>query len=72
MTVEAVIKVLLENAARARALVKGVAPRLAPRKDACEAGCNAALEVALITAKETRDPAFVKKLRTVAGRVLER
>ncbi|HSE77191.1 MAG TPA: S-methyl-5'-thioadenosine phosphorylase [Alphaproteobacteria bacterium] len=72
VTVEAVIKVLLENAAKARALVKGVAPRLAPRKDACEVGCNAALEVALITAKETRDPAFVKKLRTVAGRVLER
>ncbi len=72
VTVEAVIKVLIENAAKARALVKGVAPLLALRTGSCEVGCHGALEVALITAKEARDPALVAKLRTVAGRVLER
>jgi 5'-methylthioadenosine phosphorylase len=72
VTVEAVVKVLLENAAKARALVKAVAPRLKERSVSCLAGCHTALDVAVITGPQARDPAVVGKLKTVAGRVLNR
>jgi len=72
VTVEAVIKVLIENADNARSLVKKVAPKLHGRKAACAAGCHTALETAVITAAHARDPAVVKKLDAVAGRVLGR
>ncbi len=71
VTVEAVIKVLMENADKARALIKDVVPRLAGRAESCERGCHMALDVALITAPEARDPAMAAKLDAVAGRVLE-
>jgi 5'-methylthioadenosine phosphorylase len=72
VTVDAVIKVLLENADKARALVKAVAPRLGDRKTACEKGCHTALEAALITAPQARDPKMAEKLSAVAGRVLKK
>jgi 5'-methylthioadenosine phosphorylase len=72
VTVDAVIKVLLENADKARALVKAVAPRLRARKAACEKGCHTALEAALITAPQAREPAMIEKLSAVAGRVLKK
>jgi 5'-methylthioadenosine phosphorylase len=72
VTVDAVVKVLLENADKARALVKAVAPRLRDRDAACHAGCHTALEAALITGPAHRDPAMVQKLAVVAGRVLEK
>ena len=71
VTVDAVIKVLLANADKARALVKAVAPRLKDRASACHAGCHTALEAALITAPAARDPAVLAKLDAVAGRVLK-
>jgi len=71
VTVDAVIKVLLANADKARALVKAVAPRLKDRAAACHAGCHTALEAALITAPAARDPAVLAKLDAVAGRVLK-
>jgi 5'-methylthioadenosine phosphorylase len=71
VTVDAVIKVLLANADKARALVKAVAPRLKDRAAACHAGCHTALEAALITAPAARDPAMLAKLDAVAGRVLK-
>jgi 5'-methylthioadenosine phosphorylase len=72
VTVEAVIRVLLANAEKGRALVKAVAPKLRSRQHSCEVGCHTALDVAVITAKEKRDPALVAKLDAVAGRVLQR
>ena len=72
VTVDAVIKVLLENADKARALVKAVAPRLRGRTAACEKGCHTALEAALITAPQARDPKMIEKLLAVAGRVLQK
>ncbi|MGQ0662502.1 MAG: S-methyl-5'-thioadenosine phosphorylase [Pseudomonadota bacterium] len=72
VTVEAVVKVLLANAAKARALVKGVAPRLHARAEPCFAGCHTALESAILTAPAARDPAVVQRLAAVAGRVLGR
>ena len=71
VTVDAVIKVLLANADKARALVKGVAPSLKSRTAPCPAGCHTALEFALITAPAARDRAMVEKLRCIAGRVLK-
>ena len=70
VTVDAVIKVLLENADKARALVRHVVPLLAKRTGAASCGCHTALGDALITAPEARDPAVVATLDAVAGRVL--
>jgi len=72
VSVEAIVGVLLANAELGRALVKDVAPRLAGRKRSCPAGCHTALEHAVITAPNARDPKMTKKLATVAGRVLAR
>jgi len=66
-----IIKVLVGNADNARSLVKEVAPGLSTnRPEACPQGCDRALEFALITAPEARDPDVVAKLDAVAGRVL--
>lgn len=70
VTVEAVIKVLLANADKARALVRHVVPLLAGRTTSCSSHCHTALDNALITAPEMRDDALKKKLSAVAGRVL--
>ena len=70
VTVDAIIKVLLGNANNGRALVNDVVPRLAIRTEVCHQGCHEALENALITAPEARDPAMAEKLGVVAGRVL--
>jgi len=70
VTVEAVIKVLLDNAEKGRALIRHAAPRLADRTAPCPAGCHRALDHALITAPAARDPAVAKTLDAVAGRVL--
>jgi len=70
VTVEAVVKVLLANADRARALVKRVVPLLANRPAVCPVGCDRALDHAIITAPEVRDPAALARLDAVAGRAL--
>ena len=70
VTVDTIIKVLMENADKARALVRQVVPVLATRTETCSAGCHTALETALITAPNARDPAMIEKLSAVAGRVL--
>ncbi|MBM3572000.1 MAG: S-methyl-5'-thioadenosine phosphorylase, partial [Alphaproteobacteria bacterium] len=72
VTVDAVIKVLVANADAARALVKRTAPKLVAHRGPCQHGCQRALEHALITAPAARDPAMIKKLEAVAGRVLGR
>ncbi len=72
VTVEAIIKVLTENADKARALVKNVAPRVKGDAAACQCGCRSALQYAIITAPEARDPAIVEKLSAVAGRMLKK
>ena len=72
VTVDAVIKVLVDNAVRARDLVRRVTPRIAADKDAARCSCRTALEHALITAPEARDAKLAKRLSAVAGRVLKR
>ena len=63
-------EVLLGNADKARNLVKTVLPKIGGTRGLCPAGCDRALEYALITAPEARDPALLKKLQAVAGRAL--
>ncbi len=70
VTVDAVVKVLLANADRARALVRAVTPLLRDRVRPCPQGCHRALDAAIITAPEARDRALAAKLDAVAGRVL--
>ncbi len=70
VTVDAIIKVLGENAVRARALVKRVAPMLRERADPCAYGCQTALDNALITATDKRDPALLVKLEAITRRAL--
>lgn len=70
VTVEQVIKVLGQNAEKAKALVQSVIPRLANRAESCHMGCHTALEVAIVTPPHARDPEMVALLDAVAGRVL--
>ena len=70
VTVDAVVKVLLENAERARALVRSVIPALGGHRGPCHAGCDHALDHAIIPAPGARDPEALARLDAVAGRVL--
>ena len=70
VTIESVIAVLRENAEKARGLIKRLAPRLRDHRGPCAKGCQTALEFAIITAPEARDPAMVERLDAIAGRVL--
>jgi 5'-methylthioadenosine phosphorylase len=71
VTVDAVIHVLLGNAEQARALVAGVAGVLATDSGAAAScGCRHALDHAMITSPQARDPAMVERLCFIAGRVL--
>ena len=70
VTVDQVVKVLFANADKAKALVKAVVPVLGQPRGPCPAGCDRALDHAIITAPEKRDPALLAKLDAVAGRVL--
>ena len=65
-----ILHVLLSNADRGRTLVGAVASRLRERPRTCPEGCDRALDNALITAPEARDPELARKLDAVAGRVL--
>ena len=68
--VDDVIRVLLGNADHARNLVKHVAPRMRQRPAICPSGDDRALEMALMTQPEKRDPELLAKLDAVAGRLL--
>ena len=70
VTVEAVVKVLLGNADKARDLVRAVIPTIGRPRDVCPCGCDRALDSAIITGPGARDAALAAKLDAVAGRVL--
>jgi 5'-methylthioadenosine phosphorylase len=65
-----IIKVLLANAEKAKRLVARLARDFPREHETCPIGSDRALDAALITAPEARDPALLKKLDAVAGRVL--
>jgi 5'-methylthioadenosine phosphorylase len=72
VTVSDVIQVMHANSANAKKLLAHVIPRAAADHGPCGAGCDRALEYAILTAPEARDPALAKKLEAVAGRVLHK
>ena len=65
-----VVRVLGENAEHARTMIRAVAESFGPERTPSPQGLDRVLDTALITAPEKRDPALVKKLDAVAGRVL--
>jgi len=65
-----IIATLTGNADRARALLAHLPARLGPDRAPCPHGCDRALDHALLTAPERRDPALLDRLDAVAGRVL--
>jgi 5'-methylthioadenosine phosphorylase len=70
VTVDAIIKVLLANADKARSLVKAAVPRVCADPTAAACSCRFALDHALLTSPAARDPQMVRRLEAVAGRVL--
>ncbi len=65
-----VIATLGANAAHARALVAGLPALLGADRALCPHGCDRALDHAIMTAPNKRDPALLARLDAVAGRVL--
>jgi 5'-methylthioadenosine phosphorylase len=70
VTVQDIIKVLTENAGKAKRLVARLARDFPREHEPCPIGSDRALDTALITAPEARDPELLAKLDAVAGRVL--
>jgi 5'-methylthioadenosine phosphorylase len=70
VTVQDIIKVLIANAEKGTQLVARLARDFPREHELCPIGSDRALDNALITAPEARDPELLKKLDAVAGRVL--
>ena len=65
-----VIAVLTGNAVKARGMVARLPALLGPDRAPCPHGCDRALDFAIMTAPDKRDPELIAKLDAVAGRVL--
>ena len=70
VSAKSVLEVLHDNAGLARSLVNAAATGVTKLAAECPAGCHRALEHAIATAPDARDPAVIKRLSVVAGRVL--
>jgi 5'-methylthioadenosine phosphorylase len=71
VTVQDIIKVLATNAEKAKRLVARLARDFPREHENCPIGSDRALDSAMITVPEARDPELIKKLDAVAGRVLK-
>ncbi len=71
VTVDQIVGVLMANADKARELVKQVVPLLKSDTHAHDCSCRSALQHALITAPDARDPAMIDQLSAIAGRMLK-
>lgn len=65
-----IVKTLTSNADKARSLVARIPALLGPTRTPCPHGCDRALDHAILTAPDARDPALLAKLDAVAGRIL--
>ena len=70
VTVQDIIRLLTSNADKAKGLVAHLAKDFPREHEPCPIGSDRALDAALITAPEARDPELLKKLDAVAGRIL--
>ena len=64
-----VVKILHQNASNAKSMIAELTG-LAGDREPCPHGCDRALDYAIITAPDARDPDMVANLRAIAGRVL--
>ena len=69
--VQAVIKVLLSNAEKAKNMIKNIIDNFESNIDPNDPATNC-LDVAIITAPEKRTQKTIDKLKTIAGRVLNK
>ncbi len=67
-----ILETLKQNTANAARLIADLAPRLGPTRTPSPLGVETALDMAVITPPEARDPEVMKKLDAVAGRFLKR
>ena len=67
VTVQDIIRVLNSNADKAKALVARLAADFPRQHEPCPIGSDRALDTALITAPEARDPAIVEEARCGGG-----
>jgi 5'-methylthioadenosine phosphorylase len=65
-----VIQTLTANSSSGKALISRLPSLLTATRNPCPHGCDHALEYALMTAPDKRDPTLLAKLDAVAGRVL--
>ncbi|GKY89526.1 S-methyl-5'-thioadenosine phosphorylase [Sinisalibacter aestuarii] len=65
-----IIATLGANSEAARKLIANLPGKLGAAHESCEHGCNTALDFAIMTAPDKRDPALLARLDAVAGRVL--
>ncbi len=68
--VSEILRTLTGNADKARALVARLPAILGEDRVPCPHGCDRALDYAILTAPDRRNPALLAKLDAVAGRVL--
>jgi 5'-methylthioadenosine phosphorylase len=68
--VPSILKVMRENSADAARLVLRLARDFPVERDSCPVGSDHALDFAIVTSPEFRDPVLIRKLDAVAGRVL--
>ena len=71
VTVQDIVRVLTANAEKAARLVGRLARDFPREHEPCPIGSDRALDNALITAPEAHNPALLKKLDAVAGRILK-
>ncbi len=69
--ITSIIATLTANSENARTLIKSLAPILGSTHEPCPFGCDRALQFALMTAPEKRDPVLMEKLEAITARVLE-
>jgi len=72
VTIDQIIRVLTNNADKARSLVKNVIAPISEDMKGAQCQCKSALDFAIVTALEHRDPSLMLKLDTVAKRILNK
>ena len=68
--IKVLLKTLHDNVDKAKRLIGRVAQDMPREHTPCPIGSDKALDVAIITAPEARDPELLSKLDAVAGRLL--
>ena len=68
--IEALLRVLHDNVDKAKGMIAQLAQEIPKEHEPCPIGSDRALDLAIITPPDARDPDLMRKLDAVAGRVL--